>query len=49
MGLETSRPLPNERDDVQLFLLEVNLFRGTTFSSTGVNMNIEIFVNKDRD
>jgi hypothetical protein len=49
MGLETSSPLPNEGDNVQLSLLEVYPFRGTTSSSIGVNMNIEIFANRNRD
>jgi hypothetical protein len=50
MGLETSSPLPNEGDNVQLSLLEINPFnhpfRGTTSSFTNVNM---IFVNRNRD
>jgi hypothetical protein len=53
MGLEISSPLPNERNDVQLSLPKINPFsppfKGMTFSSIVVNMNIKIYVNRNMD
>jgi hypothetical protein len=49
-GLETSSPSPNEGNNVQLSLFEINPFNhplwGTTSSSIGVSMNIEILLIK---